>query len=112
MMTINKQINIDKIICTHFDKTKLCAFIFAVFKNASIWQFMDIPENETIPQQSATDKEVRDSDNSLAPRVTSKMPCKKPLMQFLSMFKGDNACDNMLLIIVIKLKLSKSSARR
>lgn len=73
---------------------------------------IDMPENDTAPQQSATDRGECESDNSLAPRVTSKTPCKNPLIQFLSMFKGDNTCDNMLLIIVIKLKLSKSSANR
>ena len=54
-MKINKQINIDKIICTHFDKIKLCAFIFAVFKNDSIWQLIEMPEKEIIPQHKQTE---------------------------------------------------------
>ena len=75
---ISLQIIIDKIVSTHFDKMKLCAFIFAVFKKESDCIIIEIPLNEISPQiigMFGGDK----FDNSFAPLVTSSVPNKIPL---------------------------------
>ena len=76
---INKQINIDKIICTHFDKTKLCAFIFAVFKKDKDCIIIEIPLKE-ISAQIAEALVSCNMESSFAPRVTSMIPNKNPLI--------------------------------
>ena len=73
------QIIIDKTISTHFDKMKLCAFIFACFKNESDCIIIEIPLNEMSPQMAEMVGEDWD-ESSFAPRVTSKIPNKKFLI--------------------------------
>ena len=75
---ISLQIIIDKIVSTHFDKMKLCAFIFAVFKNESDCIIIEIPLNEISPQMIGMFGGVK-FDNSFAPLVTSSVPNKIPL---------------------------------
>ena len=76
MMINILQIKIDKIPSTHFEKMKLCAFIFAVFKNESDCMIIDIPLNETSPQIIGAQEEPN-FESSFAPRVTSKIPNRK-----------------------------------
>lgn len=75
---ISLQIIIDKIVSTHFDKMKLCAFIFAVFKKESDCIIIEIPLNEISPQMIGMFGGVK-LDNSFAPLVTSSVPNKIPL---------------------------------
>ena len=65
---------IETIICTHFEKIKVCAFILASFKNASDCIKIDIPLNEMIPDVIIKDVEVFKADNIFAPLVTSTTP--------------------------------------
>ena len=73
------QIIIEKIISTHFDKMKLCAFIFAVFKNESDCIIIEIPLKEISPQIAGMFG-VFKSESSFTPLVTSIKPNKKPLI--------------------------------
>ena len=73
------QIKYDKIPSTHFDKMKLCAFIFAVFKNERDCIIIDIPLNEIKKQMAGTLGVIND-DISFEPLVTSKIPNRKLLV--------------------------------
>ena len=55
---------------------KLCAFIFACFKNESDCIIIEIPLNEISPQIAGIVGVAR-LESSFAPRVTSKIPNKK-----------------------------------
>ena len=50
MKTKIKQNNIEKHECTHFEKMKLCAFIFADFKNDIDCMMIESPLNDKIPE--------------------------------------------------------------
>ena len=74
-MTSNIAQNIiDKIICTHFEKIKLCAFILASFKNAIDCIIIDSPLNDKIPDAKTIERVDVDVDKIFDPRVTSKIP--------------------------------------
>ena len=62
-MINNLKINIETIPSTHFDKMKLCAFIFAVFKNDIDCIMIEIPLNEISPHIAAM-LGVERNDNS------------------------------------------------
>ena len=70
----NKHKNIENIQCTHFDIIKVCAFIFALFKNDIDCIIIDIPLKETMPVARISDEGVADSDKIFAPLVTSSKP--------------------------------------
>ena len=69
-----KQNNIDKIECTHFEKIKVCAFIFAVFKKAIDCIIIERPLNDKIPEAKMIAEFSLEIDKIFEPRVTSKMP--------------------------------------
>ena len=66
--------NIDVKQCTHFDKTKLCAFIFADFKKAIDCIIIDSPLKDKIPVVIIIELFVIFKESIFAPRVTSKSP--------------------------------------
>ena len=73
MMKNSLHRKIEMIACTHFEKIKLRAFIFAVLKNANDCIIIDMPLNEIKPQISGK-LEFCKTDNSLTPCVTSTIP--------------------------------------
>ena len=74
-MTTNKQHkNIDNTQCTHFEKTKLCAFILASFKNVIDCMMIEIPLKDTIPEARIKDDFCGKIDRIFEPLVTSKSP--------------------------------------
>ena len=74
MKTKIRQKNMEIIICTHFAKMKLCAFIFAVFRNAIDCIIIERPLKDNIPDVIIIELFVMFKDSVFAPRVTSKMP--------------------------------------
>lgn len=73
------QIKNDKTPSTHFERIKLCAFIFAVLRNDNDCITIDIPLKD-ISAQIAGVFGITVLDNSFAPRVTSTMPYRKHLI--------------------------------
>ena len=69
-----KHKNIVNMECTHFEKIKVCVFIFASFKNAIDWVIIEMPLKEIIPEVKTIDSVEIFSDNVLAPLVTSNIP--------------------------------------
>ena len=74
MISSNKQINIEKIICTSLEKINECIFILQFFKNSIDCIIIDNPLNEIMPQHKAIDDKFEFNENSLQPRVTSNNP--------------------------------------
>ena len=75
MKTTNKQHkNIDNTQCTHFEKTKLCAFILASFKKVIDCIMIEIPLKDTIPVAIIKELFSGTIDKCFEPLVTSKIP--------------------------------------
>ena len=71
----------EKIECTHFVKTKLCAFIFAFCKKAIDCKIIDMPLKDKIAEQREIERfDAGINDNSFAPLVTSIIPKITPLI--------------------------------
>ena len=103
----------DKIECTHFVKTKLCAFIFAFCKNAIDCKIIDIPLNDNIPEHSEIERfEIGMIESSFAPLVTSTIPKMTPLISAGDTLNGFARYE----IIVVKkekiFKYTRSSDKR
>ena len=74
-MMMNKKHNIiENKLCTHFEKTKLCAFIFESFKKAIDCIIIENPLNDKIPEVKIIDILLGKIESVFAPRVTSKIP--------------------------------------
>lgn len=72
---MNKKHNIiDKTQCTHFEIAKLCAFIFAIFKNERDCIIIENPLNESIPEVKTMEILFGENESVFEPLVTSNIP--------------------------------------